>query len=168
MTGLSPSLCDLGGPSAKLRTSLAREKITDHRDALIARPETLAALKLFPRNVALTGRCNGDTISSITLHQLSVWHREKHYMALVKVKNKYQVTLPASLRQKAGLKIGDFLEAKIEGKKITLTPKTRLDRELTRALREIDEGKTYGPFTSAKDMVRSLDREARKIEKKSA
>ena len=89
-------------------------------------------------------------------------------MALVKVKNKYQVTLPASLRQKAGLKIGDFLEAKIEGKKITLTPKTRLDRELTRALREIDEGKTFGPFTSAKDLVRSLDREARKIEKKSA
>ena len=50
------------------------------------------------------------------------------YMALVKIKEKYQVTLPAALRQKAGLEVGDLLEAKVEGKKITLTPK-KLSKE---------------------------------------
>jgi len=38
-------------------------------------------------------------------------------MALVKIKEKYQVTLPAALREKAGLEVGDLLDAKVEGKK---------------------------------------------------
>ncbi len=89
-------------------------------------------------------------------------------MPLVKIKEKYQVTLPASVREKAGLEVGDLLEAKVEGKKITLTPKTVLDRELALALKEIDEGKTYGPFSSAKDLIRSLHREVKKFKKKSS
>jgi AbrB family looped-hinge helix DNA binding protein len=87
-------------------------------------------------------------------------------MALVKIKEKYQVTLPAALREKAGLEVGDLLEAEVQGKKITLTPKTLLDRELAQALKEIDEGKTYGPFSSAKGLIRSLHREAKKLKKK--
>jgi AbrB family looped-hinge helix DNA binding protein len=86
-------------------------------------------------------------------------------MALVKIKEKYQVTLPAALRQKAGLEVGDLLEAKVEGKKITLTPKSVLDRELAQALKEIEQGKTFGPFNSAKDLIRSLNREAKKLKK---
>jgi len=34
---------------------------------------------------------------------------------LVKVKAKYQVTLPASVREKAGLAVGDRLEASLDG-----------------------------------------------------
>ena len=86
-------------------------------------------------------------------------------MALVKIKEKYQVTLPAALRQKVGLEVGDLLEAKVEGKKITLTPKSVLDRELAQALKEIEQGKTFGPFNSAKDLIRSLNREAKKLKK---
>ena len=86
-------------------------------------------------------------------------------MALVKIKEKYQVTLPAALRQKAGLEVGDLLEAKVEGKKITLTPKSVLDRELVQALKEIEQGKTFGPFNSAKDLIRSLNREVKKLKK---
>ena len=86
-------------------------------------------------------------------------------MALVKIKEKYQVTLPAALRQKAGLEVGDLLEVKVEGKKITLTPKSVLDRELAQALKEIEQGKTFGPFNSAKDLIRSLNREAKKLKK---
>ena len=89
-------------------------------------------------------------------------------MPLVKVKEKYQVTLPVSLREKVGLEVGDLLEAKIEGKKITLTPKSILDRELAQALKEIEEGKTYGPFNSAKAFLRSLHRETKKLKKKPA
>ena len=89
-------------------------------------------------------------------------------MALVKIKEKYQVTLPAALREKAGLKVGDLLDAKVEGNKITLTPKGVLDRELAQALKEIEQGKTFGPFSSAKDLIRSLNREAKKLKKKAS
>ena len=81
-------------------------------------------------------------------------------------KDKYQVTLPARLRVQAGLEVGDLLEAQVEGKKITLSPKTALDRELAQALKEIDKGKTFGPFDTAEEMIRSLHREGRKLKKK--
>lgn len=41
-------------------------------------------------------------------------------MPLVKVKEKYQVTLPAWLRQKAGLEVADLLKAKVKGEKSLL------------------------------------------------
>jgi AbrB family looped-hinge helix DNA binding protein len=82
-------------------------------------------------------------------------------MALVKVKEKYQVTLPASVRQKAGVAVGDLLEAKVLGKKITLTPKIVIDRafiekRLAEGLEDIRKGRVYGPFASAEELVRSL------------
>jgi len=89
-------------------------------------------------------------------------------MALVKIKEKYQVTLPAALREKAGLEVGDLLEAKVEGKKITLTPKSVLDRELAQAFKEIEQKKTFGPFSSVNELVRSLNREAKRLKKKAS
>lgn len=82
-------------------------------------------------------------------------------MALVKVKEKYQVTLPASVRQKAGVGVGDLLEAKVQGKKITLTPKSVIDRELALALEDYRRGRYIGPFRSARAAVRALRRAAR-------
>ena len=85
---------------------------------------------------------------------------------LVRVKEKYQVTLPASVRRKAGLTVGDLLEANVEGKKITLTPKSVVDRELALALEDVRKGRVYGPFSSAKEVILSLHREAKKLRKK--
>ncbi len=82
-------------------------------------------------------------------------------MPLVKVKDKYQVTLPASVRQKAGVAVGDFLEAKVQGKKITLTPKRVIDRELALALGDFRRGRFIGPFRTAKAAARALRRVAR-------
>ncbi len=92
-------------------------------------------------------------------------------MPLVKVKEKYQVTLPASVRQKAGVVVGDLLEAQVQGKRITLVPKVVVDREfierrLSEGLEDIKKGRIYGPFASAKDMIRSLHREAKKLKKR--
>ena len=92
-------------------------------------------------------------------------------MSLVKVKEKYQVTLPASVRQKAGVTVGDLLEAKVEGKKITLMPKVVVDRDfiekrLAEGLEDLKKGRVYGPFTSAKELVRSLHRETKKLKKR--
>lgn len=89
-------------------------------------------------------------------------------MPLVKVKAKYQVTLPASVREKAGLAVGDLLEASLEGRMITLTPKSVVDRELALALEDVKKGRVYGPFSSAKEAVRSLHWEAKKLQKKSS
>ena len=75
---------------------------------------------------------------------------------LVTVKTKYQVTLPTAVRRAAGIEVGDMLEAKVEGKKITLTPKGLIDRELALALEDVRRGRTYGPFGSVEEMLRDL------------
>ena len=81
-------------------------------------------------------------------------------MPLVKVKEKYQVTLPASVRQRVGVAVGDFLEAEVQGKKITLTPKRVIDRELALAIEEFKRGRFIGPFRTAKAAIRALRRAA--------
>ncbi len=77
-------------------------------------------------------------------------------MPLVKVRDKYQVTLPATVRRKVGIAIGDLLEAQVKDAKITLTPKRVVDRELALALEDVKKGRVYGPFRSARETVRSL------------
>lgn len=83
-------------------------------------------------------------------------------MPLVTVKTKFQVTLPTTVRRQAGVSVGDILEAKVEGKKITLTPKGLIDRELALALAEVRKGRVQGPFASAEEMLAALRSGARR------
>ena len=87
-------------------------------------------------------------------------------MPLVKVKTKYQVTLPTSVRQKVGLEVGDLLEANVEGGKITLSPKSAVDRELALSLEDVKAGRVHGPFTSVAATLRSLRGKSRKKARK--
>ncbi len=65
-------------------------------------------------------------------------------MSLIRVKDKYQLTLPAELREESGLKVGDIVDAKWEHGKIVLTPKSVVDR-IPQALKEIrNEAKRHG------------------------
>src|SRR5262249_52416175 len=50
-------------------------------------------------------------------------------LPLVKVKEKFQITLPAELREVLHLAVGDFLEATIQDNVIVLKPKVVIDRE---------------------------------------
>ena len=50
-------------------------------------------------------------------------------MPLVKVKEKFQITLPAELRDVLHLAVGDLLEATIQDNGIILKPKVVVDRE---------------------------------------
>ena len=77
-------------------------------------------------------------------------------MSLVKVREKYQVTLPAEVRRKIGLAVGDLLEIEVEGEKITLTPKSVVDRELALALEDYEKGKFIGPFHTAENAIDAL------------
>jgi hypothetical protein len=66
--------------------------------------------------------------------------------------------------------VGDLLEAEVNGKQITLTPKIVVDRafvekRLAEGLADLKAGRTYGPFSSARDAVRSLRREAKRLKK---
>lgn len=82
-------------------------------------------------------------------------------MSLVRVKDKYQVTLPVEVRRKAGLAVGDLLEAKVKGKLITLTPKALvnralIDKQLEEGLEDVRRGRVDGPYATAKELIADL------------
>ena len=87
-------------------------------------------------------------------------------MSLVKVKPKYQVLIPPGVREKAGVAVGDLLEATVEHGKITFTPKSVVDRDLEISLKEMREGKMSPAYSSAKDFVRALRRDVKKLRSK--
>lgn len=49
-------------------------------------------------------------------------------MPLVTVKDKFQVTIPAKVRDQLAVAVGDVLEASVEGDAIILRPKAVVDR----------------------------------------
>ncbi len=87
-------------------------------------------------------------------------------MSLVKLKTNGQVTLPVELRERAGLSVGDLLEAKIEKGRITLTPKSLIDSHISESEDQIRKGKFYGPFDTAEEMIESLHRNAKRSNRK--
>lgn len=80
-------------------------------------------------------------------------------MTLLKVKTKYQVTLPTEVRTVLGLKEGDILGVAIESGRIVLTPKSIIDKRLAEGLKDIAAGKVHGPFKSIKELANSLTKE---------
>jgi AbrB family looped-hinge helix DNA binding protein len=87
-------------------------------------------------------------------------------MPLVKVKEKFQVTLPHEVRKELALEVGDLLEAQVKNGQITLSPKKVIDRRLARALEDVKKGRGYGPFTTSEELIRSLHRNAAKLRSK--
>jgi len=73
-------------------------------------------------------------------------------MALVKIREKSQITIPSSIRRELGIKKGDYLEVIREGDRILLIPKVIVDKNsvvlskkgeeyLQEALDDVKEGK---------------------------
>ncbi len=87
-------------------------------------------------------------------------------MALVSVKNKYQVVIPLNVRKKIGLNVGDLLEASVERGRITFTPKSVVDRGIAESLADFKEGRAYGPFETREELVASLHKEAARLPSK--
>jgi AbrB family looped-hinge helix DNA binding protein len=77
-------------------------------------------------------------------------------MSIVTVKNKYQVVIPQSVRDQVAVKVGDLFEAAVERGKITLTPKSLVDRAIAEGLEDVRKGRVYGPFDTHKAMVAFL------------
>ncbi len=87
-------------------------------------------------------------------------------MSLVTVKHKYQVVIPGAVRQKVGISVGDLLEATVQRGKIVFSPKAAVDREIAEGLEDLRQGRAYGPFRSANEMIRALHRIAGKTKTK--
>ena len=84
-------------------------------------------------------------------------------MSIIKVKTKGQVTLPSSVRQRIGLKVGDLLKVNEDQGNIILTPQTIIDRRLAESLADFKAGRSYGPFDTANDMIRDMKQRIKKI-----
>ena len=96
----------------------------------------------------------------------------------VTLKPKTEITVPKSIRRKAGIKAGDRFEFSVSGRVITIVPKHAADEEYTPAQRrsidraiakgldDIKQGRLEGPFSSHEEFINSLHAEAKKISKK--
>ena len=96
------------------------------------------------------------------------------------VKSKTPIVIPPAIRRQAGLKAGDRLEFRVSGKVITVLPKSdsadeytaaqrqAINARLERADEDIQKGRTYGPFSSADEMILSMKSELKKSTQKNS
>ncbi len=52
------------------------------------------------------------------------------------IRQNYQITLPAEIRKRFGLKIGDLMEITVKGYRVVLTPKRAVDLEFINRFRQ--------------------------------
>lgn len=83
-------------------------------------------------------------------------------MAVIMVKDKYQVVIPSEVRERVNISVGDILKASVRGNTITLTPQSLVDREIAEGLEDIRQGRVSPSYISAKDLVNALHRETKK------
>ena len=81
-------------------------------------------------------------------------------MPVVKIGVSRQVVIPKKIHDELGLTSGDFLDVELRKGKVILTPKALVDKQIEKRLAEgledLKQGRTYGPFDSAKDLIQSL------------
>lgn len=89
-------------------------------------------------------------------------------MPVVKVRAKYQVTIPEKVRREVGLEVGDYVEIQAQEGKIVIIPNTLGDKEDTwfwskewqEREREADEaikrGDLIGPFETVEEAIEAL------------
>ncbi len=87
-------------------------------------------------------------------------------MALVRVKPKFQITIPQAARSTVDVKVGDFLEAVPQKGGILLRPKmvvdkVEIDNRIEAAVADVKAGRVLGPFKTASAAMRALNKRAR-------
>jgi bifunctional DNA-binding transcriptional regulator/antitoxin component of YhaV-PrlF toxin-antitoxin module len=83
-------------------------------------------------------------------------------MAIVTVKNKYQVVIPQHVRDVIGVSVGDVFEAKAEKGRIVFEPKSVVDRGIAESMAEFKAGNSLGPFATHKEFLAALRKTAKK------
>lgn len=89
-------------------------------------------------------------------------------MPTTRISPKHQITIPKEIFDLLQLEVGDFLDVGARGNKIVLTPQKLIPKEQEwfwtkkwqekerEAEEDIKAGRVYGPFTSGKELVKSL------------
>ncbi|MBV6343194.1 AbrB/MazE/SpoVT family DNA-binding domain-containing protein [Candidatus Magnetobacterium casense] len=82
-------------------------------------------------------------------------------MSQVKVNNKFQVTIPAEIREKAHIKEGDVLEVVCQDKTIVFKPRAvsgseGIDAAIAEGVKDYQEGRVFGPFDSIEEFKAAL------------
>ena len=76
-----------------------------------------------------------------------------------------QVVIPKTIHDRLGLRPGDYLQVEIAEGRVVFTPKTLVDKRVEALMAESVEdfaaGRSYGPFDSADQLVRSLHKNVR-------
>lgn len=79
---------------------------------------------------------------------------------MVRVKHKFQVTIPNRVREQLRLEVGDLMEAKVSGGTVILRPKAVVDRdvekEIQKGLEDIARGRVFGPFKSVAEFKAAI------------
>jgi bifunctional DNA-binding transcriptional regulator/antitoxin component of YhaV-PrlF toxin-antitoxin module len=97
----------------------------------------------------------------------------------VKNKTKTPLVVPASVRRKAGHRNGEDLEFRVSGRVITILPKLpaaddeytpeqrrEIDAQLAESLADVEAGRVHGPFSTHREFIASLHKEAKKSSRK--
>jgi bifunctional DNA-binding transcriptional regulator/antitoxin component of YhaV-PrlF toxin-antitoxin module len=87
-------------------------------------------------------------------------------MAVITVKDKNAVLIPVSVIRKARIKVGDRLDANVERGKITLTPKSAVERGIEQGLDDLKRGRVYGPYASAAAAKKAFDDRTRALKRR--
>ena len=97
-------------------------------------------------------------------------------MSVIRIQKKGQITIPGIIRSQLGLADGDLVEARVRAASIVLTAKVAIDRSrfptaddeytpeqrriiddrLAKSAEDIKEGRLYGPFDTADEMIASM------------
>ena len=91
------------------------------------------------------------------------------FMALVKVKNNYQITIPSNLRKKFNLVVGDYVEIEKHQSEIVIKPvkvvhpdqeyfyTKEWQKDEADADKDIAANRMAGPFETADDLIKELE-----------
>lgn len=84
-------------------------------------------------------------------------------MALLTVEEKYRVKIPMSLRKRMGISVGDLLKVEVKDQKMIMTPRSSLEQAIAEGIEDIEKGRVSPAFSSAKEAIRYLHRQAKKL-----
>ncbi len=85
--------------------------------------------------------------------------------ATVTVDTRRRAVLPQTVHRALKLKPGDVLTVRVQKESRISAGKTALDRRLAKAMRDIDEGRGYGPFNSVEEFLADLHSRARQLQR---
>src|SRR3989338_11379730 len=87
-------------------------------------------------------------------------HYTQNSSAIVKLGMSRQIAIPKRFWSELKLRSGEYMQIKPQGQSLVLTPKILVDKDLevdlAQSLKDLKEGRFYGPFETAEEMIKSL------------